>query len=175
MDKVIKVIDDKQYQFVESTKLDWSCRSCTALYEDDLCGKLDSYCDDGYFVEVEKLPIITSDREIPSEVTVKNKVLGKKYDSDKNRYDLVPANALDEVVKVLTYGAVKYNEDYDQENWRHVDHAKRRYFGALQRHIWAVKRGETHDPETGIHHYAHAMSNLMFLLEMELDPDYQSK
>lgn len=100
---------------------------------------------------------------------------GKKYDAGKQRYDLIPALALDEVVRGLTVGAAKYNEAYDEENWRKVDHHDRRYFGALQRHSWAVRRGETNDPETGVHHYALAICNLMFLLEKELEKQNEFK
>lgn len=94
---------------------------------------------------------------------------GKKYDNGKNRYDLIPPDALDMVVSVLTAGAEKYNEAFDEENWRKVDHKERRYFGAAMRHMWAVRRGEHYDKETGLHHYAHAASNLMFLLQTELE------
>ena len=92
--------------------------------------------------------------------------LGQKHDAGKQRYDLIPPLALDEFVKVLTVGAKKYADN----NWQVVPHAKKRYFAALQRHIWALKRGEQVDPEDGLHHYAHALCCLFFLLEFELDP-----
>lgn len=95
--------------------------------------------------------------------------IGRKYDSGKLRYDLIPADALQEVVRVLTYGATKYNEGYDEENWRKVDHKDRRYFSALMRHSWAPKLGEDNDSETGIHHYAHAITNLLFLLQNHIE------
>lgn len=100
---------------------------------------------------------------------------GKKYDTGKQRYDLIPALALDEVVRGLTAGAEKYNEAYDEENWRKVDYHDRRYFGALQRHSWAVRRGEKYDTETNVHHYALAICNLMFLLEKELEQEQEFK
>ena len=86
---------------------------------------------------------------------------GRKFDSGKPEYGLVPPYALDELVKVLTVGAQKY----ERENWRFVPDAERRYFDALQRHVWAWKRGETLDPETGLHHLAHAACCLFFLYE----------
>ena len=63
---------------------------------------------------------------------------GRKYDKGKNLYNLIPPHALDEVVKVLTFGAVKYNEPIDQENWRLVSNPEQRYFAAAQRHLWAM-------------------------------------
>ena len=89
---------------------------------------------------------------------------GRKFDGGKLEYGLLPPLALEEVVKVLTFGARKY----DRDNWQHVDDAKRRYFDALQRHVWDWKQGEQIDPESGIHHLAHAMCCLMFLYEHDI-------
>lgn len=88
---------------------------------------------------------------------------GRKYDDGKLRYDLVPVMALEEVVKVITLGA----EKYDPENWKHVPEGRRRYIAAAFRHIEAWRKGEITD-EIGTHHIANAISNLMFILEKEL-------
>ena len=89
---------------------------------------------------------------------------GRKFDGGKMEYGLLPPLALEETVKVLTFGAQKYERD----NWQKVPEAKRRYFDALQRHVWAWKQGEQFDPESGIHHLAHAMCCLMFLYEHDI-------
>lgn len=94
---------------------------------------------------------------------------GVKHDQEKERYDLIPVLALEEVAKVLTAGGLKYNEDYNEENWRKVPNAERRYFSATMRHLAWIRKGQTHDGETKLHHYAHAITNLMFLLEKELE------
>ena len=86
---------------------------------------------------------------------------GRKFDGNKLEYGLLPPFALEETVKVLTFGAQKYERD----NWKKVSDSKRRYFDAMERHIWAWKKGEQCDPESGIHHLAHAMCCLMFLYE----------
>ena len=86
---------------------------------------------------------------------------GRKFDGNKLEYGLLPPFALEETVKVLTFGAQKYERD----NWQKVPDSKRRYFDAMQRHVWAWKEGESFDPESGIHHLAHAMCCLMFLYE----------
>jgi len=93
---------------------------------------------------------------------MKIKEVGIKYDTEKHRYDLIPPFALDSMVAVLTHGAAKYSPD----NWRHVDNGETRYFAAINRHLWAWKRGETNDPESGFSHLAHALCNLMFLYEL---------
>ena len=89
---------------------------------------------------------------------------GRKFDGGKLEYGLLPPLALEETVKVLTFGAQKYERD----NWQKVPDSKRRYFDALQRHVWAWKQGEQFDPESGIHHLAHAMCCLMFLYEHDV-------
>jgi len=92
------------------------------------------------------------------------KTKGIKYDGDKPDYSLIPPYALEETVKVLTYGSVKYSRD----NWRLLDDAKNRYFAAAQRHMWALQRGETHDPESGLHHAAHAACCMLFYYELQI-------
>lgn len=94
-----------------------------------------------------------------------NPAVGRKYDSGKPRYSLLPAKALEEVVHVLTFGSQKY-EDF---NWMKVDNAFDRYFSAAQRHIWQWKQGELQDEETQRHHLASAVTNLLFILDMQLN------
>ena len=89
---------------------------------------------------------------------------GRKFDGGKLQYGLIPPLAMKEMVKVLTFGAEKYEPD----NWKHVPDSKRRYFDAMQRHVWAYKEGEVYDPESGIHHLAHAMCCLFFLYEHDI-------
>ena len=91
----------------------------------------------------------------------KSKTGGIKFDDDKPDYSLIPPNALEDAVKVLTIGAKKY----DRHNWKKLDNIDDRYFAAAQRHLWALQKGETFDKETGIHHGAHAICCMMFLVE----------
>ena len=90
---------------------------------------------------------------------------GRKFDGGKPQYGLLPPMALKATVDVLTFGA----EKYDPDNWQVVPEAKRRYFDALQRHVWAWKEGESFDPESGLHHLAHAMCCMMFLYEHDVN------
>jgi hypothetical protein len=87
---------------------------------------------------------------------------GKKYDQGKPDYSLVPYASLDEVVKVLTHGANKYG----RFNWELVE--AHRYEAATMRHFSAYMQGEKLDPESDIHHLAHAITSLLFMLEFEL-------
>ena len=88
---------------------------------------------------------------------------GRKFDGGKLQYGLVPPLALRETVKVLTFGAEKYEID----NWKNVPDSHRRYFDAAQRHLWAYKEGEITDPESGVNHLAHAICCIMFILDLD--------
>ena len=85
---------------------------------------------------------------------------GMKFDSNKPRHSLLPKGAINSVIEVLEFGAKKYSAD----NWQEVDNAKERYYNAAMRHIDLWWNGEKLDPETNVHHLAHAATNLFFLM-----------
>jgi hypothetical protein len=86
-----------------------------------------------------------------------------KFDHDKPRYDLLPPVAIDEMAKVMTFGAKKY----EPNSWRNVANAESRYLAAALRHAFAIARGEINDPETGLPHAAHLMCDAAFLTELQ--------
>lgn len=88
------------------------------------------------------------------------KVLGRKYDSNKPRYSLLPENTILNVIQVLEYGAEKYEPD----NWKHVPSARTRYYDAAMRHIDNWWNGSEVDEESSLPHLAHAICCLLFLL-----------
>ena len=90
-----------------------------------------------------------------------NKLGGIKFDSEKPDWSLVDLSIIEDTVKVLTYGAKKY----DRHNYNKVE--PYRYLGALMRHITRWQSGEILDEETGIHHLSHAMANILILLRLE--------
>ena len=83
---------------------------------------------------------------------------GTKYDQDKPRMDLLDADALEGVAKVLTFGATKYAA----HNWREGI-SNSRLIAALLRHLFAIMRGEYIDPESGLPHIDHVGCCWMFL------------
>ena len=95
------------------------------------------------------------------------KVGAVKYDGGKPRWDLFPYDAAEEVVKVLNYGAVKYED----RNW---ERGLRwgQCFGATIRHLYSwwhcklIGKDGT-DPESGISHLGHAMCNILFMMAYE--------
>jgi len=88
-----------------------------------------------------------------------------KFDTHKLRYDLVPPSSIRALAEVLTYGAKKYKPN----NWKLGD--KDRYIAAMFRHIEDWRAGERNDPESGMHHLAHALTNCAFLLFLDTEDD----
>jgi hypothetical protein len=87
---------------------------------------------------------------------------GLKYDNEKPRWDILPYDAVNEIVKVMTYGAKKYAP----HNWKKVSPA--RFEAAMMRHFEAYKRGEVYDDESGLMHLSHMACNALFLVYLEL-------
>ena len=97
----------------------------------------------------------------------------KKNDAGKPRFSLIPWDCLEEVAKVFTEGAQVHGDS----NWRndigtsrHYQ-MRRRFLDAALRHLTAVFsdpmsdycQEESLDKDSGLHHWAHAIANLMFL------------
>ena len=91
----------------------------------------------------------------------KNRVGGKdggmKNDGEKPDWSLLPLETIEGIVRVLTYGAKKY----ERNNWKKV--SINRNFAALLRHLSKWQAGEEYDPESGLHHLDHALCDLMFI------------
>lgn len=84
-----------------------------------------------------------------------------KFDTNKLDWSLIPLDSLEEILKVLEFGKLKY----DSWNWADAGGFKyTRVTNAMQRHLYAFLRGEDNDPETGLSHIAHLGCNVLFLL-----------
>ena len=90
---------------------------------------------------------------------------GLKFDTggDKLRYDCIPVEELEELARVFTYGAKKYKENPTDPNWKKVEDGYNRYYAALLRHLFATRKGEYLDTESGFPHMAHVIFNAMTL------------
>jgi len=94
-----------------------------------------------------------------------------KFDGAKPRYDLIPQSAylmgwtkeeFDGVARVLEHGVVKYEED----SWKDLEGAMKRYRAAGKRHQKSIEAGETHCPDSGLPHYHHYLANIAFLVDL---------
>lgn len=93
----------------------------------------------------------------------KEKSVALKFDDNKVPVELLPTQALEEIAKVLAFGAKKY----DSWNWA-KGFKWTRLIGAAIRHLYAYQRGEDKDPESGLSHLAHAGCCILFLLQHEI-------
>ena len=96
--------------------------------------------------------------------SAKSKPEGRKDDTDKLPWHLLPSESVEAILQVMQFGADKYGE----RNWE-KGMAWSRVFSALMRHMWAWWRGEPHDAETGYSHLAHAGCCILFLLSYEIN------
>lgn len=88
---------------------------------------------------------------------------GLKHDSGKVLMGLLhngTPNALRGAAEVLTFGAAKYAA----HSWRMVK--AERYLDAFYRHMSAMHNGEVTDPDSGLPHIHHAVTNLLFISEL---------
>lgn len=100
-----------------------------------------------------------------------------RFNAGKLRWELLPVEWQEELVKVFTKGAVKYQA----ENWKNSigtedsHQFKQDRLGSALRHIAAYRKGEHIDPETvagaeeiPTHHLAHAAWNLLAILYYDI-------
>lgn len=90
-----------------------------------------------------------------------------KYDEGKPPIHLVPAECIVAAANVFGFGAEKYGEN----NWRHDvgNTSFGRTYSSIQRHLNSFWSGEDIDPESGLHHIDHAISQLMILKMQTLE------
>lgn len=105
-------------------------------------------------------------RKVSQETVVEggtNGSSGRKDDSEKPAWSLLPLDIVEDVVRVLTFGAQKYAP----MNWVKVPNAKDRYLSAMLRHITAYQRGEVADVESGLSHLSHCICCAVFLAHFQ--------
>jgi hypothetical protein len=109
-----------------------------------------------------------------SDQTISTGSKGTKFDTDKLRLDLIPAEGEEGLGEAFTYGVTKYGDN----NWREGLQYSR-LIGAIARHLRAFKEGEDRDKESGLYHVdsiaATAMMLSTFLRENRTDLDNRYK
>lgn len=87
--------------------------------------------------------------------SVKNDII-----DDKLRWDLLPMEEIEDIVKVYHAGAKKYGPN----TWQDLDDGFERYRAATFRHMMAYLKGERMDKETNVHHLAAVAWNVITML-----------
>ena len=112
-------------------------------------------------LSIHDLPITMLDDPEEQTFRAAHKQEGLKYDQGKPPMSLIDRHAIEEIAKVLAFGA----EKYAAHNWRQGI-AYSRLLDASMRHLFAFADGEDLDPESGLSHIAHAGCCIVFLLGM---------
>ncbi len=86
-----------------------------------------------------------------------------KHDEGKAPWGLLPFDTLNEILKVLTFGAQKYSARNWEKGFQYD-----RVFNAVMRHLTTWWQEGTPDPETGKSHLTHAACGILFLLTYEV-------
>lgn len=90
-----------------------------------------------------------------------------KQDAGKLRYDLVPYDALDKVVEVLTKGLVKYPKP-EQQWFNCPPEELHRYKAAMGRHFSEYMQGKVIDKETNTPVLANMIATGLMVLALDL-------
>lgn len=115
----------------------------------------------GFDVNFEDLRDDFTDLQEETETKTPKNDAGLRYNEGKERWSLVDFEALKPMVKVLEYGANKY----DDHNWK-KGLKTTEICESLLRHLTAYLNGEDKDNETGLNHTGHILCNAMFLSYM---------
>lgn len=83
---------------------------------------------------------------------------GTRYNGGKPQWSLVPQTALLPMVRVLEFGA----EKYDAHNWKKGLSIKE-ICESMKRHLDAFMEGIDNDEESGLSHIGHIQCNALFL------------
>ena len=89
----------------------------------------------------------------------------KKNDrlDDKLRWELLPLEDVEDIVKVYTAGAKKYGPN----TWQNLPDGYNRYKAALLRHLVEYDKGNKIDEETGCRHLAAVAWNAIAMLHID--------
>ena len=85
-----------------------------------------------------------------------------RYNADKPDLTLIPPEALTAVADVFAFGAKKYGRDNFKKLWG--KDTLNVLLASTYRHLVALQKGEDTDPESGLSHAAHAMTNLAMVI-----------
>ena len=89
--------------------------------------------------------------------------VGDRFNEGKLRWSLVSWKALEPLVRVLMFGAEKYDDHNWKKGLKYTEVCE-----SLQRHMNAFIDGEDDDQESKLSHVGHILCNAMFLSYMYL-------
>jgi len=90
-----------------------------------------------------------------------------KFDQGKAPLHLIPPEVLMSMAQVLGFGAAKYGENNWRDDVNNTTYG--RTYSSLQRHLNSFWSGEDFDPESGLPHIDHALTQLLILKMQTLE------
>jgi hypothetical protein len=87
-------------------------------------------------------------------------MVGRKDDTDKLKWSLMPWEELEDATRVLMAGAKKYGE----ENWKRLDKLNERYADALVRHAVEYQKGQRMCSDFNLPTLAHVICCALFCM-----------
>lgn len=101
-------------------------------------------------------PLVT-----PLAVPDDDKTRGKDdFKDDKLRWDLLPMQEIEDIVRVFHLGAKKY----EPNGWKDIPNGFERYRAAMMRHLMCYMNGERYDKELGVNHLSSMCWNAIAML-----------
>ena len=145
----------------DKNKLGGSCKGCYFHENDIFCGNHFHVIGECRMNRADKTPVIFKEVDAPEQPTTDEPKPFKNDRIDgKPRWELLPLPDLEDVVKVYTFGA----EKYEPNSWRGLEDGFDRYKAALLRHLVSFENGEELDEESGLPALAHMAWNAIAML-----------
>lgn len=91
---------------------------------------------------------------------MEKKSVKNDFKDHKLRWDLLPLEEVEDIVKVFTSGSIKYGDN----TWQGLENGYQRYKAAMFRHLLEYEKGTEFDEETGCRHLAQVAWNAISML-----------
>ena len=86
-----------------------------------------------------------------------------KRDETKTRWSHIPWEGLEGAANIITEKAIKFKEKRGKPEWCELEDNEYRYLDALIRHIVAIQKGESMDPDSERPHTEHLIANSIII------------
>ena len=98
---------------------------------------------------------------------MEKKSVKNDFKDHKLRWDLLPLEEVEDIVKVFTSGSIKYGDN----TWQGLENGYQRYKSAMFRHLLEYEKGAEFDEETGCRHLAQVAWNAISMLYLSKRKD----
>lgn len=143
----------------------WTCKECFFYRKDGCILQTVRYCNSFERYDKEAISYKLVEQCKPKENEMEQENNGSRKNDrldDKLRWELLPLEDVEDIVRVYTAGAKKYGPD----QWQNLPDGIKRYKAALLRHLVEFDKGNEIDEETGCRHLAAVAWNAIAMLHI---------